>query len=64
MPKYLNSPETRPYHKGSLLYGLHQARDLLACGATPVIVEGPFDAIAVTVASPGRHVGLSPAAPP
>ena len=60
VPKYLNSPETSSYHKGSLLYGLHQARDLLACGATPVIVEGPFDAIAVTVADPGRHVGLAP----
>ena len=60
VPKYLNSPETSSYHKGSLLFGLHQARDLLARGATPVIVEGPFDAIAVTMADPGRHVGLAP----
>jgi DNA primase len=60
VPKYLNSPETSSYHKGSLLFGLHQARDLLARGATPVIVEGPFDAIAVTLADPGRHVGLAP----
>jgi DNA primase len=60
VPKYLNSPETSSYQKGSLLFGLHQARDLLARGATPVIVEGPFDAIAVTVADPGRHAGLAP----
>ena len=60
VPKYLNSPETSTYHKGSLLFGLHQARDLLACGATPVIVEGPFDAIAVTLADPGHHAGLAP----
>jgi DNA primase catalytic core len=60
VPKYLNSPETSSYHKGSLLFGLHQARDLLARGATPVIVEGPFDAIAVTVADPGHHAGLAP----
>ena len=60
VPKYLNSPETSSYRKGSLLFGLHQARDLLAGGATPVIVEGPFDAIAVTVADPGHHVGLAP----
>ena len=60
VPKYLNSPETSCYHKGSLLFGLHQARDQLAHGATPVIVEGPFDAIAVTVADPSRHVGLAP----
>ena len=60
VPKYLNSPETSSYQKGSLLFGLHQARDLLARGATPVIVEGPFDAIAVTMADPGRHAGLTP----
>jgi DNA primase len=60
VPKYLNSPETSSYHKGSLLFGLHQARDQLASGATPVIVEGPFDAIAVTTADPGRHAGLAP----
>jgi DNA primase len=60
VPRYLNSPETSSYQKGSLLFGLHQARDLLARGATPVIVEGPFDAIAVTMADPGRHVGLAP----
>jgi hypothetical protein len=60
VPKYLNSPETSSYHKGSLLFGLHQARDLLAGGATPVIVEGPFDAIAVTLADPRHHVGLAP----
>jgi DNA primase len=60
VPKYLNSPETSSYRKGSLLFGLHQARDLLARGATPVIVEGPFDAIAVTMADPGHHAGLAP----
>ena len=60
VPKYLNSPETSSYQKSSLLFGLHQARDLLAGGATPVIVEGPFDAIAVTVADPGHHAGLAP----
>jgi DNA primase len=60
VPKYLNSPETSSYQKGSLLFGLHQARDLLARGATPVIVEGPFDAIAVSLADPGHHAGLAP----
>ena len=60
VPKYLNSPETSSYQKGSLLFGLHQARELLARGATPVIVEGPFDAIAVTMADPGHHAGLAP----
>jgi DNA primase len=60
VPKYINSPQTAGYKKGSLLFGLHQARPALAGGATPVIVEGPFDAIAVTTADPGQHAGLAP----
>jgi len=53
VPKYLNSPATSTYHKGDLLFGLYHACHHLARGATPVIVEGPFDAIAVTLADPG-----------
>ena len=60
VPKYLNSPETTTYRKGDLLFGLHQARGALAHGAVPVIVEGPFDAIAITIADPSQHVGLAP----
>ena len=60
VPKYLNSPETSTYRKGELLFGLHQASGLLARGAVPVIVEGPFDAIAVTTAGGGSFAGLAP----
>ena len=60
VPKYLNSPETAGYKKGSLLFGLHHARPALAQGATPVLVEGPFDAIAVTTTDPGHYAGLAP----
>jgi DNA primase len=60
VPKYLNSPETALYTKGDLLFGLHEARDPLARGAVPVIVEGPFDAIAISAADPGRYAGLAP----
>lgn len=60
VPKYLNSPESASYKKGSLLFGLHQGRQALARGAVPVIVEGPFDAIAVTLADPGQSIGLAP----
>ena len=60
VPKYLNSPETALYTKGDLLFGLHEAREQLARGALPVIVEGPFDAIAVSVADDGSYVGLAP----
>lgn len=60
VPKYLNSPRTCLYDKSALLFGLYEARNLLAAGARPVIAEGPLDAIAVTTASQGRFAGLSP----
>jgi DNA primase len=60
VPKYLNTPETSLYKKGDLLFGLHEARNALGAGATPVIVEGPFDAIAVTIAGAGHLAGLAP----
>ena len=60
VPRYLNSPESASFRKGSLLFGLHQGREALARGAVPVLVEGPFDAIAVSIADPGGHVGLAP----
>lgn len=48
--KYLNGPETSLFHKGGALYGLAEARKLLAAGGeadTPVVVvEGYMDAIA------------------
>jgi DNA primase len=60
VPKYLNSPATSLYDKGETLFGLWEARDALAQGARPVIVEGPLDAIAVTTAGQGRYVGVAP----
>ena len=57
--RYLNSPESAVFHKGSLLFGLSQGRAALAGGAVPAVVEGPFDALAVTLADPARHVGLA-----
>jgi len=59
-PKYLNSPRTALYDKSTILFGLYEARDELAGGARLVIVEGPLDAIAITAASAGRYVGVSP----
>jgi DNA primase len=60
VPKYLNSPASCLYNKGTLLFGLCKARDALAAGARPVIVEGPLDAIAVTTAGQGRFAGVAP----
>ncbi|TYK49373.1 toprim domain-containing protein [Actinomadura decatromicini] len=58
-PKYLNGPDTSLFHKGELLYGLHEARDRLAAGARPVVVEGPLDAIAVTLAGPTEYAAVA-----
>ena len=60
VPKYVNSPRTCLYHKGETLFGLWEARQAIAAGARPVIVEGPFDAIAVTTACTGRCAGVAP----
>ena len=60
VPKYLNSPSTILYDKSDVLFGLWEARGAIASGARPVIVEGPFDAIAVSAACPGRYAGLAP----
>jgi DNA primase catalytic core len=57
-PKYLNTGETPLFHKGAQLYGVVQ--DQLSDGAIPVIVEGPVDAIAVTLASRGLYLGVAP----
>lgn len=61
-PKYLNSPATSHYIKKSTLFGLWEARDALAGGALPVIVEGPLDAIAVAQAaeSTSRYAPVAP----
>ncbi|MDN5797118.1 MAG: toprim domain-containing protein, partial [Intrasporangium sp.] len=57
-PKYLNTADTPLFHKGAQLYGvLPRLRD---AGAVPVLVEGPMDAIAVTLATGGSHVGVAP----
>lgn len=46
--KYLNSPETEIFHKGSVLYRLREARELLAKtkGAGFVVAEGYLDVAA------------------
>ncbi len=58
-PKYLNTADTVLFAKGDQLYGMAEHRDRLAAGATPVLVEGPVDALAVSYAS-RDHVGLAP----
>ncbi|MSP41128.1 MAG: DNA primase [Deltaproteobacteria bacterium] len=47
MPKYLNSSETPLFHKGSTLYGLHQAKEGIRQADRVVVVEGYLDVIAL-----------------
>ena len=58
-PKYLNSPTTPLYRKGDQLHGLFEGWRATRSGATPVLVEGPMDALAVWVASPDRHAPIA-----
>jgi DNA primase len=46
-PKYLNSPETALFHKGSELYGLYEARQALRDIPRLVVVEGYMDVVAL-----------------
>ena len=46
-PKYLNSPETRIYHKGHELYGLFEAKQANKQLDRLVVVEGYMDVVAL-----------------
>lgn len=46
-PKYLNSPETRIFHKGSELYGFYQARQAHRHLDRVIVVEGYMDVVAL-----------------
>jgi DNA primase catalytic core len=55
-PKYLNTADTPLFHNGAQLFGALEEHE----GGVPVIVEGPMDAIAVTLSSGGRYIGVAP----
>ncbi len=44
-PKYLNSPESQIFHKGRLLYNLHDAKPAIRKSEQAVVVEGYFDVL-------------------
>jgi DNA primase len=67
-PKYLNSPESPVYKKGTILYGLFQAADSIRKEETVILVEGYFDllrlvdsGISNVVASSGTAVSTNQA---
>jgi DNA primase len=45
--KYLNSPENPLYHKGEVLYGLHEGRVEIRREDAAVLCEGNFDLVAL-----------------
>jgi len=55
VPKYLNTRSTPLFDKSSALFGI----DHLHARATAVLVEGPADAIAVTLSGGGQFVGVA-----
>ncbi len=57
-PKYLNTPTTALFHKGDVLYGYDKNR--LLAGATPVLVEGPLDALAIDHSDGDSYCGVAP----
>jgi DNA primase len=46
--KYINTPETPIYHKGRLLYGLFQNKDLIRKRDMAILVEGYTDVMSLT----------------
>jgi DNA primase len=59
-PKYLNSPETELFHKGSVLFNHHRARKAAHDTSEVIVVEGYVDVIAMSQAGyphrrPARH---------
>lgn len=55
-PKYLNSPETPLFHKGSMVFNFHRAREPAHRSGQAIVVEGYLDAIAVWQAGIGNVV--------
>lgn len=63
-PKYINSSDTPLFSKRRVLYGLHQARDVIAKSRRAILVEGYLDVISChraglseSVASLGTALG-------
>ncbi|PLW79109.1 DNA primase [Cohaesibacter celericrescens] len=57
-PKYLNSPETKLFFKGTMVFNAHRARQAAYEAGAAIVVEGYMDAIALHQAGI-RHVVAS-----
>lgn len=56
-PKYMNSPESLIYKKGTMLFGLPEAREAIRAAGNLIVVEGYFDVISLSAAGIGETVG-------
>jgi DNA primase len=54
--KYMNSPESPAYHKGSVLFGLDRARDVMRKAGRAILCEGYFDVLGLWRAGFGEAV--------
>ncbi len=57
--KYVNSPDGPLYHKSTVLYGLHQAREAIRQHRSVLLVEGYFDVVAAHKAGVKNVVAVS-----
>ncbi|SNY91551.1 DNA primase [Cohaesibacter sp. ES.047] len=55
-PKYLNSPETKLFFKGTMLFNAHRARQAAYEAGSAIVVEGYMDAIALHQVGVGHVV--------
>jgi DNA primase len=58
LPKYLNSPESALYKKGTVLYGLFQAKDAMRRSGRVLVVEGYIDLLALVQHGCGETVAV------
>ncbi|MEM8994916.1 MAG: DNA primase, partial [Acidobacteriota bacterium] len=63
--KYVNTSETEAFKKGSLLYGLHQAKRAIRDRGRAILVEGYFDVLAMAASGlPEAVAGMGTALTP
>ena len=57
--KYLNSPETTIYHKGSVFYGIQATRDSIRKNGCAILVEGYMDFLKLYQSSISNVLAIS-----
>ena len=57
--KYINTPESEAYHKGTALYGIHLAKNAIKQQNATLLVEGNMDVIAAYQAGISNTVAVS-----